>query len=116
MDTKTKLLDAVEIETGPAPRWSVVWLHGLGADADVWDRLLPHVEDRWRWTAVDQPGHGRSAPLPRYSFGGLAAAVAAAAVAVVSPAGDPDLRTGGRNRKDLDLLVCPVERVRLAAD
>jgi pimeloyl-ACP methyl ester carboxylesterase len=53
-------------------------LHGLGADADVWEPLLPHVQDRWRWTAVDLPGHGGSDPLPRYSFGALAAAVAPA--------------------------------------
>jgi phospholipase/carboxylesterase len=26
------LLDAIEIETGPHPRASIVWLHGLGAD------------------------------------------------------------------------------------
>lgn len=26
------LLDAIEIETGPNPRASIVWLHGLGAD------------------------------------------------------------------------------------
>ncbi|MDE2406747.1 MAG: alpha/beta hydrolase [Xanthomonadaceae bacterium] len=26
------LLDTVEQETGPAPQWSVIWLHGLGAD------------------------------------------------------------------------------------
>ena len=26
------LLETVEIETGPAPRFSVLWLHGLGAD------------------------------------------------------------------------------------
>jgi phospholipase/carboxylesterase len=27
-----ELLDAIEIETGPAPRASVIWMHGLGAD------------------------------------------------------------------------------------
>ena len=53
-------------------------LHGLGADADVWEPLLPHVQDRWQWTTVDLPGHGSSAPLPRYSFGALASAVAPA--------------------------------------
>src|SRR5690606_39384848 len=26
------LLEAIERETGPAPQWSVLWLHGLGAD------------------------------------------------------------------------------------
>jgi pimeloyl-ACP methyl ester carboxylesterase len=58
---------------GPA---LLLLLHGLGADADVWDPLLRQVGARWRWAAVDLPGHGGSAPLPRYSFGALAAAVA----------------------------------------
>ena len=26
------LLECVEQETGPAPAWTVLWLHGLGAD------------------------------------------------------------------------------------
>jgi phospholipase/carboxylesterase len=29
-----KLLDAIQIETGSAPRASVVWMHGLGADGN----------------------------------------------------------------------------------
>jgi phospholipase/carboxylesterase len=29
-----KLLDAIEIETGPNPRASVIWMHGLGADGN----------------------------------------------------------------------------------
>ena len=53
-------------------------LHGLGATADVWAGWQPLLAERWpgRWVAPDLPGHGGSAPLPRYSFGGLAAAVA----------------------------------------
>lgn len=55
---------------GPA----LLLLHGLGGSAAAWSG----VTDRWpgSWTAVDLPGHGSSVPLPRYSFGGLAAAVA----------------------------------------
>ena len=55
-------------------------VHGLGGAAEVWDGLTGLLPDHWpgRWVAVDLPGHGRSAPLGRYSFGGLAAAVAAA--------------------------------------
>lgn len=67
--------------TARAPRRrrpELLLLHGLGADADVWEPLLPHVQDRWQWTTVDLPGHGPSAPLPRYSFGALASAVAPA--------------------------------------
>lgn len=55
---------------GPA----LLLLHGLGGSAAAWSG----VTDRWpgSWIAVDLPGHGSSVPLPRYSFGGLAAAVA----------------------------------------
>jgi pimeloyl-ACP methyl ester carboxylesterase len=60
-------------------------LHGLGATADVWEGWRAVLEQRWpgRWVAPDLPGHGGSAPLPRYSFGALAAAVAD----LVEPAG-----------------------------
>lgn len=53
----------------------LVLLHGLGATGSVWRG----VAESWpgSWLAVDLPGHGRSAALERYSFGGLAAAVAA---------------------------------------
>src|SRR5215472_4028754 len=42
-----KLLDAIEVTTGPAPRASVIWLHGLGADGHdfepiVGDLVAPH--------------------------------------------------------------------------
>lgn len=71
------VLDGLHVRRGGRGS-ALLLLHGLGASADVWDPLLPIVEDRWRWAAVDLPGHGASAPLPRYSFGALAAAVAAA--------------------------------------
>ena len=53
-------------------------LHGLGATGAVWDGLVARLPDAWpgAWIVPDLPGHGRSAPLPRYSFGGLAAEVA----------------------------------------
>jgi pimeloyl-ACP methyl ester carboxylesterase len=53
-------------------------LHGLGANAEVWEGWRPLLDQRWpgRWLAPDLPGHGRSAPLARYSVGSLAAAVA----------------------------------------
>lgn len=46
-------------------------LHGLGATAYVWRPMVALLEEGWpgRWVAPDLPGHGGSAPLPRYSFG-----------------------------------------------
>ncbi|QFZ16664.1 alpha/beta fold hydrolase [Saccharothrix syringae] len=58
----------------------LVLLHGLGATGSAWRGAV----GSWpgSWLVVDLPGHGRSAPLGRYSFGSLAAAVAS-----VVPAG-----------------------------
>ncbi|UVS80193.1 alpha/beta fold hydrolase [Actinokineospora sp. UTMC 2448] len=55
---------------GPA----LLLLHGLGGSSAAWSGVI----DRWpgSWLAPDLPGHGGSVPLPRYSFGALAAAVA----------------------------------------
>jgi pimeloyl-ACP methyl ester carboxylesterase len=60
---------------GPA----LLLLHGLGATREVWDGLLDVVDDRWPGPIVvpDLPGHGRAASLTRYSYGGLATALAA---------------------------------------
>src|SRR5262249_16946182 len=53
-------------------------VHGLGGTGDVWSGLHDVLSARWpgRWVMPDLPGHGRSGPLSRYSFGRLAAAVA----------------------------------------
>lgn len=57
-------------------------LHGLGATADVWTPMAAELAAHWPggWVALDLPGHGGSDPLPRYSFGALAASVAAEVV------------------------------------
>jgi phospholipase/carboxylesterase len=40
--------DGVEVETGPQPAWSVIWLHGLGADGHDFEPIVPElVEDDW---------------------------------------------------------------------
>jgi phospholipase/carboxylesterase len=40
---ETDLLDRVELETGPNPAYSVIWLHGLGADANDFVPLIPEL-------------------------------------------------------------------------
>ena len=39
-------LETVERETGRDPRWSVVWLHGLGADGNDFVPILPELVRR----------------------------------------------------------------------
>jgi phospholipase/carboxylesterase len=39
----TELLDAVEIETGRAPRAAIVWMHGLGADGHDFEPIVPEI-------------------------------------------------------------------------
>ena len=45
------LLDAVEHETGPAPEWTVLWLHGLGADGHDFEPIVPELV-RLGWPAL----------------------------------------------------------------
>jgi phospholipase/carboxylesterase len=44
------LLDAVQIETVPDPRFAVIWLHGLGADGNDFGPIVPEL------VAKDWPG------------------------------------------------------------
>ena len=53
----TALLETVEHETGPQPRWSVLWLHGLGADGNDFAPIVPELVRR------DWPGIGSSTAL-----------------------------------------------------
>jgi phospholipase/carboxylesterase len=36
-------LDGVEIETGPQPRSTVIWMHGLGADGHDFEAIVPDL-------------------------------------------------------------------------
>ncbi|TDK22724.1 carboxylesterase [Luteimonas aestuarii] len=47
----TDLLEAIEHETGAAPRWSVLWLHGLGADGNDFAPIVPELVRR-DWPAI----------------------------------------------------------------
>lgn len=40
----TERLETIEIETSPAPRASVIWLHGLGADGHDFVPIVPELE------------------------------------------------------------------------
>ena len=37
------LLDTIEVETGPAPRAAIIWLHGLGADGHDFEPIVPEL-------------------------------------------------------------------------
>lgn len=50
-DSATVLLETVEHETGPAPEWSVLWLHGLGADGHDFAPIVPELV-RKGWPAL----------------------------------------------------------------
>lgn len=50
-DTDAAVLDTVEHETGPAPAWTVLWLHGLGADGNDFAPIVPELVAR-DWPAI----------------------------------------------------------------
>jgi pimeloyl-ACP methyl ester carboxylesterase len=56
----------------------LVLIHGLGANAAVWDDFLPLLEENWsgRWLIPDLRGHGRSFHRAPYGFGVHAADIA----------------------------------------
>jgi phospholipase/carboxylesterase len=39
----TALLQAIEIETAPAPDATVIWMHGLGDTGDGWSEIVPSL-------------------------------------------------------------------------
>ncbi len=51
MNDTAQLLETVEHETGPAPAWSVLWLHGLGADGHDFSPIVPELVRR-DWPAL----------------------------------------------------------------
>jgi len=46
-----QLLETIERETGANPAWSVLWLHGLGADGNDFVPILPELVQR-DWPAI----------------------------------------------------------------
>lgn len=64
-------------EQGRGPR-TVLFLHGVGSDADAWAPQLAHFAAAgWRAMAWNMPGYGGSAALPNPGFEALADALAA---------------------------------------
>lgn len=45
------MLEVLERETGSAPQWSVIWLHGLGADGHDFAPIVPELV-RPHWPAL----------------------------------------------------------------
>ncbi len=45
------MLDSVITETGPDPKWTILWLHGLGADGHDFEPIVPELVDR-SWPAL----------------------------------------------------------------
>ncbi|MBP2330104.1 pimeloyl-ACP methyl ester carboxylesterase [Kibdelosporangium banguiense] len=69
--------DRLRVQRGGSGDAVVLLLHGLGATGDVWQGVHEQLADGpCRWITPDLPGHGGSAPLERYTFGHMAAALA----------------------------------------
>lgn len=47
----SQALETVVNETGPDPQWSVIWLHGLGADGHDFAPIVPELV-REHWPAI----------------------------------------------------------------
>lgn len=67
------------VEQGGSGGPTLMLLHGLGANADVWEGLKPIVRADWpgRWLIPDLRGHGRSGHRAPYGYAGHAADMAA---------------------------------------
>lgn len=48
--------------TGPEDAPVVVLVHGLGLNREVWQWMVPALDDRFRVVTYDLPGHGRTPP------------------------------------------------------
>jgi len=63
------------LEAGPAAAVPVMFLHGIGGAARVFQAQLDHFGGRYRAIAWDMPGYGRSTPLPLVTIDALAGAL-----------------------------------------
>lgn len=51
MTMTANLLETVEHQTGESPRWTILWLHGLGADGNDFAPIVPELVGK-DWPAV----------------------------------------------------------------
>ncbi len=61
-------------QSGPVGGAPVLFLHGIGSDADTWEPFLGALGDRW-CIALDQRGHGASSSTGTYALDDMAADV-----------------------------------------
>ncbi|MFY9269205.1 MAG: alpha/beta fold hydrolase [Candidatus Manganitrophaceae bacterium] len=57
----TRQTDLHHIEVGAGP--PLLLIHGLFDHLETWERMIPHLSNRFRIVAIDLPGFGKS-PLP----------------------------------------------------
>jgi pimeloyl-ACP methyl ester carboxylesterase len=63
VDGQTVAYDRIDA----TPPWrqgetAVLFIHGVGADRNIWADWLPHLADRYSILRLDLPGHGESEP------------------------------------------------------
>ncbi len=50
------MLESLQVETAPNPTWSIIWLHGLGADGHDFEPIVPDLIDARKtktiWPAI----------------------------------------------------------------
>ena len=75
---ETRTREGLWVAQGGTGGHLLVLLHGLGANASVWNAMMPLIERSWhgRWIAPDFRGHGRSPFVGPYGFGAHAADIA----------------------------------------
>lgn len=53
------LLETIDVETAPQPTGSIIWMHGLGADAHDFEPVVPQIAgrgaQRWRFVFPNAP-------------------------------------------------------------
>ena len=54
------MLQTVEQETGASPQWSVIWLHGLGADGHDFAPIVPELVRALAGAALRVPARTRA--------------------------------------------------------